>query len=486
MLRRSLSTIFIVCLLLLSCSLDASAQSAVRAVSDPKLKELSLDELMDHILREKFDMIVPEVMREHQVDMWIHVIRQGDMDPLGSIFGSDDGIYVFTDRGEDRIERAFFGYATNVVEKSRAFDIVIKRDMEIPLKSYPTDRMLLNHFYRAGGREWPGREVTELDFRFKGLDKFVAERDPQRIAVNYLEKLGAAVLYEFPRLKPDGISHTDYNLLVKKLGDKYARRLVSSEYLQVDYLARPVASEFELYTRIRSKIHQKNEEALDTVVVGQTKVSDIGDEVSARDKDGNRKRRNHVLQGGELLTLNDGHQSGGFLDPEWEYGNYHEVVDTYAYVLPKGETEPPAHIKKMWAETLKVRKIIEDNVKLGQTAGEAYEILLEKFQQAGILHLDVQKFDDTLDPGKVKLSIDMHAAGSGLYAPRIGPLGPDWQRDMKLPLYHHFYLEYFINIPMPEWGEGRTITLRFHDGAMVTEKGVEYFFPPPTTLILVR
>jgi len=25
--------------------------------------------------------------------------------------------------------------------------------------------------------------------------------------------------------------------------------------------------------------------------------------------------------------------------------------------------------------------------------------------------------------------LDMNAAGAGIYAPRIGPLGPDWQRD---------------------------------------------------------
>ena len=68
-----------------------------------------------------------------------------------------------------------------------------------------------------GGSEWPGGAKTELDFRFKGVGKFVAERNPKRIAVNFLEKLGSAVLYEIPRLRPDGISHTDYNMLVNFL-----------------------------------------------------------------------------------------------------------------------------------------------------------------------------------------------------------------------------------------------------------------------------
>jgi len=476
----------LVTVLLLSLCINAVNKLSAAELNKQDLQNLSLEELKDHILRDKFDLIVPQVMRKHKVDMWIHVVRENDLDPVGSIFGSDEGVFVFTDRGEDQIERAFFGYHSEIVERSKAFDIIIRPEMKMPLKAFPEHRMLLMHFYREGGREWPGGKKTELDFRFKGLDKFVAERDPQRIAVNYLENLGSAVLYELPRLRPDGISHTDYTLLVKKLGSKYAQRLVSSEYLVLDYLAQPVLSEFEIYTRVRSAIHQKNEKALNSIIVGQTKVSEVVEEVSAVDKNGNIKSRNHVIQGGELLILNDGHQSGGFLDPRWKYGNYHEVVDTYAYVLQAGEKEPPAHIKMIWAETLKVRKIIEENVKLGRTAGATYELLLKEFAKAGIIHLDVQKFDDDLDSGRTKLSIDMHAAGSGIYAPRIGPLGPNWQRDMQLPLYHHFYLEYFINVSVPEWGEKRTITLRFHDGAMVTKKGLEYFFPPPTELILVR
>jgi hypothetical protein len=486
MLRQNSFFNLLLLLLFLGCSLAATTQPTSEKLNKQELKKLSLEELTDYILREKFDLIVPQVMRERNIDMWIHIVREGDLDPLGSIFGSDEGIFIFTDRGGDRIERAFFGYTADLVKRSGAYDIVNKPEMKIPLEAFPEHRMFLVHFYMAGGREWPGGEKTELDFRFKGLDKFVVERDPQKIAVNYLEDLGSAVLYEIPRLRPDGISHTDYNLLVKKLGDKYTKRLVSSEYLVVDYLARPVPSEFEIYTRIRSKIHLKNEKALNAIVVGETKVSEVGQEVSVVDKDGKRKRRNHVIQGGELMILNDGHQSGGFLSPEWKYRNYHECVDAYAYVLQKGETEPPAHIKRTWAETLKVRKIIEDNVKVGRTAGETYEILKDEFKKAGMIHLDVQEFDDNLDYGKTKLSVDMHAAGSGIYAPRIGPLGPNWQRDMKLPLYHHFYLEYFINVPMPEWGEGESITLRFHDGAMVTERGVKYFFPPPTTLKLIH
>jgi hypothetical protein len=135
---------------------------------------------------------------------------------------------------------------------------------------------------------------------------------------------------------------------------------------------------------------------------------------------------------------------------------------------------------------MKVRKIIEDNVKVGRTAGATFEILKQKIQEAGMINSDIQRYDRSKFPDKTWVSLDLHAAGSGLYAPRIGPLGPDWQRDIKLPLYHHFYIEFFIDVPMPEWGEGRSINLRFHDGVMTTERGVEYFFPYPREFPLIR
>ena len=39
-------------------------------------------EMLDLIQREKFDVVLPGVMRDNGVDMWIHVIRDGDPDAL--------------------------------------------------------------------------------------------------------------------------------------------------------------------------------------------------------------------------------------------------------------------------------------------------------------------------------------------------------------------------------------------------------------------
>ncbi len=46
-------------------------------------------ERMNQIRLEKFDLVLPEVMRENNVDMWITVNREGLEDPLTDDFGRD-------------------------------------------------------------------------------------------------------------------------------------------------------------------------------------------------------------------------------------------------------------------------------------------------------------------------------------------------------------------------------------------------------------
>ena len=44
-------------------------------------------ERLNLIRREKFDIVLPKAMRENQTDMWIHVMREGNPDPLAIDLG---------------------------------------------------------------------------------------------------------------------------------------------------------------------------------------------------------------------------------------------------------------------------------------------------------------------------------------------------------------------------------------------------------------
>ena len=114
--------------------------------------------------------------------------------------------------------------------------------------------------------------MTEYDYRFKGLKEFVEARDPKRIAVNYRENLGTWATASSITTN-DGISLTDYLLLKGELGDNYAKRLVSSEYVMMDYQITPVPSEIELLKKMRQDELERVKKAFAEVVPGGTKSS---------------------------------------------------------------------------------------------------------------------------------------------------------------------------------------------------------------------
>ena len=100
------------CLLLGSCSPDRAegGPSDLSMAEGQGQGDAELKQWNHRIRREKFDLVLPEVMRGNGVDMWIHVMRESVSDPFGAEdLGSTSGVFVFTDRGGDRVERAVLG-----------------------------------------------------------------------------------------------------------------------------------------------------------------------------------------------------------------------------------------------------------------------------------------------------------------------------------------------------------------------------------------
>jgi Xaa-Pro aminopeptidase len=189
-------------------------------------------ERMNQIRQEKFDLVLPEVMRENGVDMWITVNREGSDDPLTEDFGrgyvGGYGYYVFTDRGEGRIERAILGVETALVEENGAYDIIGSSDE---------------------------------------LRAFVEARDPKSIALNFARNIGAA----------DGLSYTSHQKLTEELGAKYASRFVSAEKLASDFRSRRVASEIAAFAWAGEMSRNIAERAFSNEVItpGITTLADV-------------------------------------------------------------------------------------------------------------------------------------------------------------------------------------------------------------------
>ncbi len=444
-----------------------------------------LREVNDQIRREKFDLVLPEVMRKNHVDMWIHVMREGLADPFGAEdLGSTSGVFVFTDRGGKRVERAVLErrwgasfaadtwpveWDTTTVDTCRAYDIIqppvlVKQPSGAPMK-------------------------TEYDYRFKGLRAFVEERDPKRIAVNYKLELGP---YPTSTRVLDGLSHTDYVLLTRELGEKYASRLVSSEYVMMDYIIRKVPTEIDLLKRMRQDEEDQVTKAFAAIVPGSTKNRDVGLDVFRRRGMGISQRgrtpghENVVIQGGDIVAA----PSQGM----------------YAYVLRKGEAEPPPEIKKLWAEYRRADRILMETIRVGLTPREIVKTYKGRFEAEGFIVKDEQlqfstpredfrAYSAGLDSAKTVINVDCHGMGKGArkrkfenyFGPRIGSNGPEWTWDIPLPPNHHLVLEYFLYMPWPSAEhEDQYLFFWDHEQALATEHGVEYLSGTKKELYLIK
>ncbi len=474
-----LLTFFWVFILILGFNLQAQEEDAESSI----YKDINMKEWNNRIRQEKFDLILPQVMRENNIDMWIHVMRISNPDAFGAEdLGSTSGVFIFTDRGGKRIERAVlgrrwgtshrgWGEQSNLVEECGAYDII-----------YDPVRV----------QEPVGGPMSEYDYRFKGIREFVVARNPKHIAVNFKHDLGPWVTFTDFGGALDGLSHTDFLFLSEELGDDYAKRLVSSEYVIMNYITRPVPSEIKLLKRMRKAEIEYVKKVFAEIVPGVTKNREVGVTVFRRGSTGESQRGRSRGFGSDKIKRGDivASPSQGM----------------YAYVLRKGETEPPPEIKKLWAEYLKIDKILANTIKAGLTPRELQRMHKRKFEEAGIILRDNQLhmvepknnfpvYAAGYDPEKTHLSIDAHGMLKGAQerkeenylGPRIGSLGPDWSKNIPLPLNHHFVLEYFFYMPSPSSEcEDQYLFWWDHEQAIATASGVEYLSPPQKELYLIH
>jgi len=409
-------------------------------------------EQMNQIRQDKFDLVLPEVMRENSVDMWITVNREGYDDPLTEDFGrgytGDWGYYIFTDRGGDRIERVAIGIGTHLLEENGAYDEILSGNTD--------------------------------------LAAFVAERDPQTIALNYAEHIGAA----------DGLTLTAFRHLQDTLGPRYAERFVSAEKLASDFRSRRVASEIAAFARAGELSRTIAERAFSNEVItpGKTTLADVAWWMREQ------QFENHLgtsfgmpsvyITGPDgFVALSDDHviQRGDFLAIDWGVGylNFFTDIKRHAYVLKEGETALPPSIQKAFDNGRAVRDIIKANIKAGPTAGETFELLNRRIDEAGFSVMETFN-EPTGDPALVDVIIGCHSVGNlghGI-GPSIAWFNPE-RMTYRIKPSNLFSIELFAYTAIPEWG-GKKLRIPLEDDAILTERGVEWLYPVNNRVLLIR
>ena len=425
------------------------------------------------IRNDKLDLVLPRVMRDHEIDMWIHAARAGNPDPLAYEFGITDGYLIFTDLG-DRIERAVFGGAFNGGGAIEKVDVTASLELSRAITGY---------------------DYGQVDFAvYDEIRNHVAERDPQTIAVNYSEWLAVA----------DGISYTQKQKLTRILGEELSSRIVSAEYLISDFRARRLSLEVAVQAMLLEIARQDAMTKLASIEPGRTTIGELGGGAriyySAESQPIREPRAtswiNHpqyVFQPGDLFAWNS---DGEFLD----YGFASFGVDTkvHAYILREGETDVPASLQKAWDYGKQAQGIIRRNVRVGMTAGEALQQIVAALEEAGYIYTpfpddpaaDYRMIQEYLKgSSKPGFYIDLHAMGNnGGDLVTLGASIAPFRRDRDVFTIHPnhiFAFEYAVHLNIPE-RPGFPLTINFSNPQVVTENGVEWIQDPNYGIYLIK
>jgi Xaa-Pro dipeptidase len=391
--------------------------------------------------------------------MWIVAEREGHYDPmvdqLGEGYADEIGYYIFTDRGGDHIERATINLVDSGSE-CKTYDI----------------------------------EASRVDLR-----KFVAERNPKRIGIDTATEIGTA----------DGLSYSLHEELVRQLGPQWSQRLVSAEKLVSDYRSRHVEAELVAFAKAGEWSRLIAERALSNEVItpGRTSLADVAwwmrEQLFKNNQEsafgtpsvyvlgpgaGHPVSDDHIIQPGELLAIDWGVKLEGF----------HTDMKRLAYVLKPGETAIPQGIQHAFDAARAVRDMIYQTVKPGISAGAALKKLNETVGAMPGYFVDA-KWPSYTPEGRAGLNPDPHVTdifigshSTGDFGHGSGPSMADFnplRMTYTLTPTNLFSVEFFSFTVIPEWGT-RKVTVPLEDDAVLTDRGLEWVYPPNSHILLIH
>jgi len=364
MLRR---TILVAVALLLGAILTTVPEPAYCQYSSPTHPDiLPIRARADRVLEinaKRMDTLLPGMMRETGLDMWIITGNEDNHDPLFWTMSPYKNwspitqILVFYDRGPgEGVERL------NI--------------------SRTNTRGLFENGWDAAA--W---DRGEGESQWEALGRVVRERNPRRIGINEGEIQWLA----------GGLTVVLKRKLVEAIGPEYAALLQSAEPLATLWAETFLPEEVAVWERAVAASHQIIAEMFSSAVVTPgvstpddlryhywQRVADLGldiafsPSVSIRGRSPvNRERYgpdDNVIRPGDVLHCDVG----------LKYMHYNTDHQELAYVLDVGETDAPEGLKHLMAEANRLQDVFVAEMKTGLTGNELLNNMLTTARAKGI------------------------------------------------------------------------------------------------------
>ncbi len=220
--------------IILCCSCSFGFSQAINNI----LPEKERAKIVDEILEERLDSLLPILMKREDFDMWVVISREYNEDPvLKTMLPSTwlsarrRTILVFYQKPESEFEK-------------------------IAIARYDVGKLLKG--------AW---DLDVYSDQWEALNQIIKDRDPKKIGLNISGDFGLA----------DGLVYTEYTDFLAKLPENYHERITSAEPLAIAWLETRSNRELEIFPEICAIGHEILNEAFSSKVItpGVTATEDV-------------------------------------------------------------------------------------------------------------------------------------------------------------------------------------------------------------------
>lgn len=416
------------------------------------LPERERAEVVDAILKDRFNNLLPELMDDTGFDMWIIISREYNEDPILRTMLPATWL-----NARRRTILVFYrNKKANTIEKLA----VARYDFGENIKS-----------------AWDKEKEPD---QWQRLVEIIEERQPQHIGLNYSSHFNIC----------DGIVKTDYDDFMGRLPKRYQSRVSSAEQLGIAWIETRTEAEMIIYNQLVGITHAIIAEAFSEKVItpGVTTTTDV--EWWMRDKITSLGlktwfhptvdvQRSAEDLGNQLYAFSNRPENTVILpgdlvhcDVGIHYLRLNTDCQELAYVLKPGESAPPDFLINAFRDGNHVQDIFTDNFRTGITGNDILKMSLDQAKNEGL------RPSIYTHP----LGVYGHSAGTtiGMWDAQDGvPVTGDY------PLHENtvYAIELNTTVTIPEWN--RDVRIMLEEAGFWGPKGFRYVNGRQTDFLLI-
>jgi Xaa-Pro aminopeptidase len=397
--------------------------------------------LVDELLADRINNLLPQLMERNGIDMWILISREYNEDPVLKTFLP----------------------ATWLSARRRTILVFYNNPAKKQYEKLAIAR------YNVGSTIQSAWNVQQFPDQWDALMDIINTRQPKKIGINLSKDFGHA----------DGLVVTDHAQFLSKLPAAYKNNIVSAAGLAVNWLETRTQREMQIYPQLVAITHQIIDEGFSEKVItpGVTttddvvwwfrqKINDMGlstwfhPSVAVQRNDAenfehlrsfSNRPKDDVIIPGDLLHVDIG----------ITYLRLNTDIQQHAYVLKPSETEVPDFLKKAFEKSNRLQDILTSQFAAGKTGNQ---ILAAALAQAKKENIEASIYTHPL-------GFHGHAAGPtiGLWDQQGGVPGSG---DFKMNYKTAYSIELNTATQTTEWN--KSIRMMLEEDGYFDESGFRY------------